>query len=81
VTAVADSPTDAVFPVIPEPVNANVKLLFAAEAGAVLKKLKPSATTTPSAIRLKVDLLVISFLSEVVTETFSITAGEENFAS
>jgi hypothetical protein len=41
----------------------------------------PNAATKASATRLNdIDLLVICFLSIVVLETFSNTAGEENFA-
>jgi len=38
-------------------------------------------TTTANAMRLKLVFIDICFLSEVVLETFSNTAGEENFAS
>jgi len=42
----------------------------------------PNATTTPSAIRLKYVFVDILFLSLVVRETFSRTAGKEkSFAS
>jgi hypothetical protein len=40
---------------------------------------KPSTATNPSEIRLKNVFVDIYFLSIVVTETFSITAGEEKF--
>jgi len=61
-------------PVVPDKVS--VSLETTADEGALDKKPSPIATTTPSATRLKFVFLDILFLSKVVLETFSNTAGE-----
>jgi len=55
-------------------VGVTVKPVTVAEEGATERTPKPIAATTASAIRLKVVLLDICFLSIVVTETFSVAA-------
>jgi hypothetical protein len=73
---VAVSPTVAVAVAA---LNVNeVDNLAACEVGAD-KSPNPSAATRPSEIRLKNVFVDIYFLSIVVIETFSITAGEEKF--
>jgi len=53
-----------------------------AEDGANESNPNPNAETTTSAKRLKFVFVDIDFLSSVVSETFSLTAGEEKlFAS
>jgi hypothetical protein len=60
----------------------EVAALRTADDVPVERTPNPNAATTTSAIRLKlIDLLVICFLSIVVLETFSSTAGEANLAS
>ena len=51
--------------------------LLAALAGATDKTPAPKAATATSAMRLKIVLLDISFLSLVVNKTFSFTAGKD----
>jgi len=55
-------------------VDVTVKPVTTADEGPTDRTPKPSAATTASAIRLKVVLLDICFLSIVVTETFSVAA-------
>ena len=47
--------------------------------GPVERTPKPNATTTASAMRLKLVLFDICFLSLVVKKTFFFTAGKERF--
>jgi hypothetical protein len=53
----------------------------AADAGTVDKTPKPKAATATSAMRLKVVFVDICFLSLVVNETFSLTAGRERLSA
>jgi hypothetical protein len=75
VTAVVDSFTTAVSPVVPDSVKTSSDTTAA--DGVLDIMPNPRATTTPSAIRLKLVFLDMYFLSEVVLETFSNTAGKE----
>jgi hypothetical protein len=75
VTAVVDSLTTAVKPVVPETVSASLETT--ADEGVLDKKPRPIATTTPSARRLKLVFVDIFFLSKVVLETFSNTADKD----
>jgi len=76
VVAVSPAPTvaDVVFKVM-------VSAIAAAVDGPDDRTPMPSATTTASAMRLKPVLLDICFLSEVVYETFSQTAGREKLSA
>jgi hypothetical protein len=77
--------TEAVSPaeieaVVADTVKVSELVAIVADVGPVASKPRPNAVTTTSERRLKVNF-VIYFLSKVVIETFSSTAGEENFAS
>jgi hypothetical protein len=76
--AVSEPPIVAV-PVVAEAVK--VSELIAAFEGTFESALKLKAKITASAMRLKFALLDICFLSIVAKETFSFTAGENEFAS
>jgi len=67
----------AVSPAVTEAVAAEIAIVgpeITADEGPEARTPNPRAATTASAMRLKVVLLDICFLSIVVTETFSVAA-------